>query len=234
MECYTVHLERSQLQEILLLDIDPAERVFSAIVHPSPTAGALAINYPARDGSSDGPGGKYAKLASRLASAGAAAVVRLENKPIRSLAYQEKLLADLRDVAVWARSHAWALCGDADPDLYLIGTSVGASACAALASELGASKLVLFAPLNEFAAAQRSSLGSFRGDVFLIVGDRDAKALTPERVLELAPHARVSTCILRDCDHHFRGTINHRHMIEIPTEVLASNPRKYAKSARFR
>ena len=221
MEPYTVHLERSRLQDVLLLGIDPAERVFSATVHPSLDSSALAVNYPARDSSSDGPSGKYFALAERLASRSVAACVRLENKPIRSLAYEEKLLADLRDVTHWARDHAWALCGDPDPALYLIGTSIGASACAALAHELGASRLVLFAPLPEFEDALARSLERFEGDIFLVLGDRDGRAMQPERLRELAPLAHVQSCILRNCDHYFRGSVNHRHLIEIPAEVLA-------------
>jgi len=220
---FPVVVEREQLALRAHPDADPDEFSFVARVHPAMTATAVAVNYPGFDGSFDGHGGKYKLMAEALQERGVA-VMRLENRPTLAFDYNEQLLADLRSAVAWLRRNTASVCFAPDPDLYLVGTSLGATACAALAAELNARKLVLFAPAQRLEAEVAAGLADYRGEIYAVVGEHD-DVTGPEAVdwlRGLAWGARFRECLLPGCDHHFSG--QERHVWEIPVEVLLDAP----------
>jgi alpha/beta superfamily hydrolase len=212
-------VERRELALRVHPDADPDELSFLIRVRPCLQATAVVLNYPGFQGSFDGGHGRYARMAEELQARGVA-VVRLENKPTLAFDYNQQLTADLRSAVAWVREHSSEICFAPDPDLYLIGTSLGGTACAAVASELSVRKLLLFAPAERLEEEVAASLASFSGELYVVVGERDAVTgvETVDWLRRLAPRARFHSCLLPDCDHDFSG--QEQQIWEIPLEVL--------------
>lgn len=216
-------VERNELARQHHPDADPDEFSFIVRVHPCLTATAVVVNYPGFNGSFDGHDGKYARLAQELQARGLA-VVRMENRPTLALDYEQQLVSDLRDTVAWIRLHASEICFAPEPDLYLVGTSLGATACAAAARELEARKLVLFAPAQRLEQLVEQELPGFHGELYLVVGDQDVVTGVEavDWLRRYALQATVRQCVLPGCDHHFSGQ---QHQVwEIPVEVLLGPP----------
>jgi pimeloyl-ACP methyl ester carboxylesterase len=226
---YPVRLEREWVTHP---DADDEERELKLLVHPSPLAEAVAINYPGFDGSFDGYEDKYRELAEGLVRANVG-VVRLENHPLLSVDYETKLLEDLRMAIRWVSKNGTYIGLASNPDIYLIGTSVGGAAAAAVASEFPAvKKVLLFAPAQRLEALVRAQLPEYAGELYVVVGDRDeiVGADVDAWYRGLARKARFRSCVLHDCDHNFRGALNRLHLLEIPVEVLVETPLMLAEA----
>jgi pimeloyl-ACP methyl ester carboxylesterase len=150
------------------------------------------------------------------------------NHPLDDVEYEESSAAQLRGVVTHALSKAVDLCGAAQPDVYFMGVSAGASTMAALASEFPAlKKLLLVAPSADAGEdAVAAGLAAYRGELYVVVGenDLDVGRLYPESLGSLAPNAAIKKfVVVPRCDHQFTRERNGRILGQAPLWAFAGD-----------
>lgn len=198
---------------------DGAERDLLVAVHPLRSR-RIVIMLPGWNGSLDGYERKYARIAELLVERGVGAVVRSGNPVIPGFPFELTCRTLLRGVADGALRRARAICGHPTPSLLLLGWSAGASAMAALASDLPrVERVLLYAPSADAGHdAVVDGLRRFTGDLYVVVGEEDRVVRDlPRRLVALASSARSKQLVLLpSCDHQFRGARNGRIMSQGP------------------
>src|SRR5258708_3223334 len=162
--------------EQLLIDGQPKELIVKVplIIHPNRQSNKIVIIYPGYNGNADGYSEKYRKIADHLVERGVGAVIRMENKPIDGLSYPSSLVANLDAAIEYAVEEKSHFCGKGATSIYLMGTSAGGSAVAAVCANWGTlvPKILLLAPSGDARGAV-ANLGNYRGDVYIAVGEKD-------------------------------------------------------------
>jgi alpha-beta hydrolase superfamily lysophospholipase len=149
-------------------------------VHPAISRRILII-YPGLNATPDGESSqftqahpyRYRRIAERLQSAGAAAVLRQANPASGYLGDGKAGVDRLAKTISYALTHANSLCGHGEPELCLMGFSAGAGAVAALASEYRPKCMLLVAPSGD-AGGWRIVLGlkKFTGALVILGATR--------------------------------------------------------------
>ncbi len=185
-------------------------------IHPN-LSRRIIINVPGANGDIDGFADKYKKLAHHMQSTDLGAVVRTGNQ------FRKGFLPDFNaKVALeYAREHAWEICGEAKPEILLMGFSAGASAIAAIAREYPeVSKMLLFAPSGDMGHARiTQGLVRFKGDLTIVIGENDeiVGSHAGQHFYNMSLAAKNKELFtIPDCDHHFSGEINGRIISEAP------------------
>jgi pimeloyl-ACP methyl ester carboxylesterase len=185
-------------------------------VHPN-SSKRIIINVPGISGDIDGYADKYRVLASHMQADNLGAVIRTGNRFIAGYLVDINLRAALQ----YARENAREICGDAKPEVMLMGFSAGASAIAAIASEYPeVAAILLYAPSGDMGQeAVRSGLKDFKGEVYIIQGEND-EVVGPQAGKLFAGMAtgakHKELFMIPNCDHQFRGEANGRIMSEAP------------------
>lgn len=185
-------------------------------IHPN-LSRRVIINVPGANGDIDGFEEKYKNLAHHIQSSDLGAVVRTDNNFIAGYLPDARLRAALQ----YTREHAWEICGEAKPEVMLMGFSAGASAIAAIAHEYPeVTKILLQAPSGDMPEKMiKDGLKKFKGDVVIVQGEKD-EVVGPKAgkiFHDLATGASHKELIMvPDCDHQFRGEANGRIMSEAP------------------
>jgi pimeloyl-ACP methyl ester carboxylesterase len=181
---------------------------------------AIIINYPGFKGDIDGYNKKHLTLAQLMAQRRLGGVVQMGNAYRENRDYKLSVINDLRAVVEHALEHARHICGVARPDLYLIGTSAGGGAVAAVAGEYRAvKKILLMAPsTNAAQTIVKKRFPQFTGEVYIVVGEKDDVSIdAAPYYYGLAKEAkRRELVVIPDCDHQFTGTINGQIMGKAP------------------
>lgn len=185
-------------------------------IHPNASK-RIIINIPGANGDIDGYEEKYKKLAHYMQKQGLGAVVRTDNHFLARYLPDVKLRAALD----YALSHAWEICGEASPDIMIMGFSAGSSAAAAIAHEYPqVKKLLLMAPSGDMGPTEvKEGLNKFKGDVTIVIGEEDdiVGVEAGDKFFSLTTGARHKELIkIPNCDHQFRGEVNGRIMSEAP------------------
>ncbi len=186
-------------------------------VHRCTGTSTIVINYPGYRGSIDGYEQKYVKLAEHLVGHGLGTVVRMANTHYQDEEYKVTVQRDLCAVIDYVLAHA----GESDPDIYLIGTSAGGGAVAAIASRYpSVKKILLVAPSFDVARDDVvRCVERFTGEVSIVVGMvDDVTGVGPAAMIHAAA-ANASArniALIPDCDHHFSGVTNGRILSQAP------------------
>ena len=151
------------------------ERKLFVAIHPA-RASRIVVMIPGCDGTLAGYERKYAKLASYLVEAGLGAVVRTGNPMLPGLPYESVCQTNLRGVVDGALERSREICGEAAPELLLVGWSAGASAIAAQAAQIPqVTGILLFAPSGDAGEADlRAGLERYEGELFVVAAADDA------------------------------------------------------------
>lgn len=184
-------------------------------IHPN-LSRRIVINVPGTRGEIDGYADKYKILGYYIQSAGLAVVVRTGNN-------FNKYPADinLNAALVYAKQHAWEICGEPEPEILLMGFSAGASAIAARAHQHPeVTRILLGAPAKSIRGINvKEGLSKFKGEVYIIIGDKDDSVGTDsgKTVYKWAQNAsHKELFVISDCDHQFRGEKNGRIISQAP------------------
>lgn len=184
-------------------------------IHPN-LSRRIVINIPGTRGEIDGYADKYKILGHHIQSVGLAAVVRTGNYFDN---YPEDI--NLNAAIVYAKRHAWEICGEPDPEILLMGFSAGASAIAARAHQHSeVTRILLGAPARSMRGINvKEGMSKFKGEVYIIIGDNDDNVGTHsgKRLYDWATTAsHKELFILPDCDHKFKGEKNGRIISQAP------------------
>lgn len=185
-------------------------------IHPN-LSRKIIVNVPGANGVIDGFADKYKKLARLMQGTDLGAVVRVGNH------FSPGFLPNinLRKAMEYVGQHAWEICGDAEPEVFLMGFSAGASAIAADAHKYPAvTRILLGAPSGNMGLTRiADGLKRFRGEVYIMVGENDEVVgnWVGDVFYDLATAAsHREHFLLPDCDHRFTGEANSRIMSEAP------------------
>ena len=221
--------KRTQMsQNIFSETVRRDDAVFKVIVHPSPEASAIIVNYPGYKGDINGFNNKYRTIGEHLSRAGVGAFIQMPNIVWPDQDYRTSLIADLLKVCEYARAKAPAICKSATPDLLLMGFSAGGGAVAGAALKSGAKKILLIAPSGDAAQDKvTASLAKYTGEVFITIGENDDTVggeRTGKAYLDMAKSARSKLLVVvPNCDHQFRGTENGKIMSKAPLWAFAGD-----------
>ena len=185
------------------------------VIHPN-LSRRIVINVPGTRGEIDGYADKYKILGHHIQSEGLSAVVRTGNN-------FDNYPADinLNAALIYAKQHAWEICGEPDPEILLMGFSAGASAIAARAHQHAeVRRILLGAPAKSIRGVNvKEGMSKFKGEVYIIIGDNDDNVGTDSgktlyNWATAASHRELF--VLSDCDHQFRGEKNGRIISQAP------------------
>jgi hypothetical protein len=188
-------------------------------VTPSRT-GKIFVHYPGHNENIDGPNRRYARLVRQVHQLGVASTVRSANKP----PYGFLSSTHLNKIIEHCLENSEKICGTKDPEINLMGFSSGGSAVASLASRYKEiSKILLMAPSADMPKMMvAESLGSYKGEVSIIIGQDDevVDKFMGYLYYDLALAAlKKSLYILEQCDHGFSSRVN--EMIYLNAPILA-------------
>jgi pimeloyl-ACP methyl ester carboxylesterase len=193
-------------------------------IHPN-NSKRIIVNIPGIGGDIDGYADKYKNLARHMQENDLGAVVRTHGHGIAG--YLPDLLP--RAALQYIRENAFSICGEPEPDVFLMGFSAGASAVAGIASEYPEVKgILLYAPSGDMPEKKiKDSLKKFKGEVYVVQGEDD-EIVGPEagrtfhRLATGAKHKELF--MIPDCSHQFIGEANGRIMSEAPFYAFAEKP----------
>jgi dienelactone hydrolase len=201
---------------------------FEINIHDLPQSNVIIINYPGYQGDIDGYEGKYRTLADLMQRKGIGAVIRMGNQYRYGFLYEKSVVADLRATIEYALANAESICSTREPKIYLMGFSAGAGAIAIVAAEFPQiEKVLLLAPsVDAGKATIEEAFGSFRGEVYIAVGEEDecVGKEAGDYFLALATGARRKMLvIIPKCDHQFQGRINGKILSKAPFWAFAGD-----------
>jgi dienelactone hydrolase len=197
-------------------------------ITPCPASPNIIINYPGFKGHIDGYNNKHFKLAQLMAGRGLGGVLQMGNIYRENRDYKLSVINDLRAVVEYAIDNAPRICGVKRADLFLIGTSAGGGAVAAVAGEYKeVKKILLMAPSKDAAQTTvKKNFAKFKGEVYIVIGDKDdvVGPLAGKIYYDLAKKAsRRELIVIPDCDHQFTGTVNGQIMGNAPFWAFAND-----------
>ena len=189
-------------------------------VHPLPSDNIVII-YPGAGGSKDGYEDKYIKMADFLIQNDVGAVIRTDNV----FQLGNGWTTTLEIVIEYALDHSEEICESPNPNIYLVGHSIGAGACDLISCVYEEIKKILFtspAPIMKNNEPQHG-IGEFTGEVYVVIGDEDQ--IPREYALqfyELADKASKRKLeIIKGCGHHFEGKENFDRFVRLPVECFS-------------
>lgn len=195
-------------------------------IHPN-NSKKIIINVPGFNGDIDGYENKYKILAGHMQSDNLGAVIRTDNRILPGYLVDAKLRIALN----YARENSFAISGDSNPEIMLMGFSAGASAIAAVAYEYPeVTKILLFAPSGNMPFPLiKNGLNSFKGGVYIVQGEQD-EVVGPRAGKLFYDLATGASCkeifMISDCDHRFTGEVNGRIVSEAPYYAFSSSAEK--------
>lgn len=205
------------------------EAAIQTIAIPSPSARAVIINIPGYKGDIHGFNGKYDKIGAMLAARGVGAFVEMPNR-LHLFDNDPKSIIDDLAVVITSVSHETReLCAAEHADIYLMGTSVGGAAVAAVAGRFAQVKKILLVapalpPEPGTQAIVYKSIAGFAGEISVVVGDKDTVTGSEDAsfyadVALNAKHRRFE--VIPDCDHQFTGETNGMILSKAPLWAFA-------------
>lgn len=190
--------------------------------------GEIIIIYPGRNGSQLGFNGKYSKIAVFLQERLGAAILRAGNLYFPGSDFLETSQENLRSVTRYALKNSLKICGTANPNIYIMGVSMGAWSCAMTAHEFPEiQKILLIAPSYRAQPEKlEKCLGEFKGEVY-VVGAAHDKIVGEEAAEHVFRHAKTRATkeliIIPDCDHQFTGKENGKIFSTLPLWAFGNN-----------
>lgn len=205
--------------------------LIQTIATPSPQARAIVINIPGYQGSIHGRDHKYDKIGQMLAARGIAACVQMPNRLHEFGGDELSLAHDVSTVIRTVLSEARELCATERADIYLMGTSAGGAAMAAVSGHFEqVKKILLIAPAyptdSDAVRMLEKNLGSFAGELYIACGANDAVVgIKPSvRYSELAKGANPNRLeIIPNCGHEFEGETNGKILGKAPLWAFAGD-----------
>ncbi|NTV44096.1 MAG: hypothetical protein HGA67_00160 [Candidatus Yonathbacteria bacterium] len=228
-DCYDVAVERPGLPGF------PEDKTvyIPVVVHEKPDSHCIIINYPGLGSNVDGYMNRWEKLAVFMQGKIGATIIRMPNIDHGDTYehYCASVKADLCAVIEYTIANAVTLCGVAEPDIFLMGYSAGASAVAAVACDYAVVKKILLIAPSYHAGKKEVGTGIslFKGYVYILEAEYDyVVGPVPRQLHELAGNTAPESSTLRrvpDCGHQFKGTENGRVLSGAPLWAFKYNGR---------
>jgi len=188
------------------------------------SSGVMVVNCPGAGESKDGHQDRYLKVGAMLQKRNLATFVTYHpprpegpqmhpSEPYwyRGASWNRMSVEGMCHVIEDSLDNAEALCGSANPTVYLSGFSAGASVCGAVGYLYPQiERILLMSAYDSVADYFYEGIKAFRGEIFLTYGVLDAIAAgLAFFVQHLAQSRRVlDVRAVPDCDHGFRGGLN--------------------------
>ena len=187
-------------------------RRFDITIRPSRPSSRIIINYPGFGGHINGFNDKYVTLGQHIADSHLGTYIQMPNTVWPNNDYGDTLFEDLLAVVAYVKDTGMYLCNFDNPELCLVGFSVGAGAIAAVASEAGAVKILLMSPATDVGVDKiKTGLSAYTGELYVVAGadDEVVSCDAASTFLKLATKAKCRQLeIIPDCDHQFSGEKN--------------------------
>ncbi|MDD4527342.1 MAG: hypothetical protein PHF25_04795 [Candidatus Margulisbacteria bacterium] len=230
--------KKTKLQKKSIIDIDkeistPLYRIinvkkkyeninykFHLAIHPVASPVIIGI-YPAAKEELSGGDIPYQQMANLMSNKRIGAVVRcngLQTEEGHFHEFNDYFVSHFMDYII---ENAEDICGSANPDIYLMGYSSGASAIASIAADYSqVKKLLLLAPSHDSDTAKtKHSLNRFTGELYIVTGDND-QVVFPKQAAWFYYQAdkskKRSFVVLDSCEHSFSGKKNREAVLKSP------------------
>jgi pimeloyl-ACP methyl ester carboxylesterase len=216
--------------KIRIVDVD-----IDIAIHPKISPNII-INLPGFNGSLDGYENKYVKLAEYITSKDLAAVIRMPNTvprfACRYNTYGIFNVKALKNVIKYAIENSESICGQTNPNIYLIGTSAGGGIVSLVAWMFKeVKKILLVCPANGNSVDYGNAIHDlqlFSGDVSIISGMDDEiidlYSINQFNVSAQTGFAKnIKLHIVPDCGHNFEGEQNGRILSRAPFWAFADD-----------
>ncbi len=190
-----------------LLDF-PLKIDFDVAMHPN-ASHRVMVMLPGLDGEMDGYMDKYMKIACFVQNAKTAAVVRSSNHWTPGLKEEHSFRFAMEHLD----SNSYSICGEINPETYLMGYACGAGIMAAYAHEYpNVKKILLVNPTGEIGEKLiKDGLSEFTGEVTIVAGELNHDSLKFGKLL-FDKHSVKSKAkkflIIPNCDHALTGKVN--------------------------
>ncbi len=188
----------------------------------------IIINIPGYGGTAEGYENKYIKLGDYIVSKELGSFVRMNNSVPRSMyntlnrnLYPSHIISKTHEVIEYCINNSIEICGEKDPNIYLIGTSAGGAVAAYMANRYKEiKKILLCAPSGNIEMKQiMETYKDFKGELSIIIGEND------EVVGTYISHVYLQQCknasekrirLLHNCNHNFTGEENGKLLSHAP------------------
>lgn len=205
-----------------------AEISFNIAMHPNASHKIMHL-LPGMDGDINGFNDKYLKIACLVQNSKIAAVVRSRNTWHPGFSFEH----DFRFAIEHASSNSYAICGEVNPDMYLMGYAAGAGIMGALAHEYpNVKKILLINPTGEMGERIiETGLSKFSGEIMLAIGENDLDSLKFGRNLFENHTNEAKTrklLIIPKGDHQLRGRDTGIFLSKLPF-IAFDNNSEYTK-----
>lgn len=194
--------------------------------------------YPAAKEDLTGDAVPYADIASILFKHKIGAVVRshgLYDGSVNFPKFNDYFIKKFVDYCI---KNAKELCGNRNPEIYLIGYSSGASAIASILDLYSfIKKVLLLAPsYDSEKKLLTKSLNSYKGELYIITGDRDQIILPSQAAWFYfqAKQAKIRKFVdLTCCDHSFNGVYNKNIILKSPLWAFNKNYKDFPREEKM-
>jgi hypothetical protein len=181
----------------------------------------IAIIHPGANGSKEGYLNKYVRMAENLIQNKICAVVRTPNKYL--IGYPRTTTLEV--VIKYALDNSIDICGTKNPNLYLMGQSIGAGAIDILSVKYQQIRKILLTspcPIVE-KGMPIHCLEKYKGQLYVVIGENDI--VVPRNLALYFYHIALFTSkkkleIIKDCDHDFKGEDNMKIFIRLATKFF--------------
>jgi hypothetical protein len=190
------------------------------------TSGKLIVQAPGTSEVKEGTRNRYVRLGEHLQGRGLATLVSFnpprpdaqfkyphEPYSYRDASWNRIYVESMAHVVEHCVKNGAALCGTAEPEVYLAGFSSGGSVAGAVAPFFPAiRKILLVSAYDSVDQFFLAGLRRYTGEIYVAYGEQDAPAAVLAMMMPAlargasAVHARA----VPDCDHHFTGEVNGR------------------------
>ena len=221
------HLLNRVAKPDLIVDSHLIELDIPLMIHPVRDSGKIIIIYPGYNSHIDGYNNKYVKIAHLLTEQKIGTVIRSTNSEHPGFDYKISVKEDLKTIIHFACSGT-GICGKSNPEIYLMGTSAGASACAAVAYQFPSISKVLLIGTSMDAGSKdvEEGLSQFTGEIYMTGGDNDQifDINSREHLFHCTKNSKVRKLVeVPNCDHNFTGERNGRILSKAPLWAFANN-----------
>ena len=172
-------------------------------IHPADSKIVL-LTVPGVDGSVDGFGDKYVKIAENIQERYGAAIVRIANPFITSYHWESNIRRALDHII----NHAEEITSHKDIEIRIMAHSAGAATVAQIALEYPEiTRILLINPATKLGIDKiKHGLSEFCGSkIAVLFGSEDPSVKDTDEISEPIQTSRIQTYILEGVDHNFSG-----------------------------
>jgi len=179
--------------------------------------GKVMIHVPGYDERMDGYKDKYKTLAEFVQRKGLATVLRIDCLGRLHHQLENTLPDDLRAILNYSIKDSRQICGSDNPEIYLMGFSLGTSVVSEVAYEFPQVKRVLLMGTGGLDSKSVEGISRFSGEIYLVTGENDRHICDARTIYGAAVEAsNRELVVIPNCDHHFRHETNDKIYSKAP------------------